>query len=178
MRIRLAILAAGALTLASCATRPSPAPAPTREVRKPPSRPAARAPTAAVYLATAASLDLYEIQSSELALTRGQSLRVKEFAQMMIAAHRGTASQLSMAGRRLNLLPAAALQPGEQALIAELQSAPDFDAAYKRQQRAAHAAADRLHYLYATKGGSPTLRPVAKNALDVVRRHRALLKQL
>src|SRR5690349_14188192 len=85
------------------------------------------APAAADYLASAASIDLFEVRSSQMALTRARNLRLREFASMMISAHTGTAAQLSMAGRRLNLLPSAALLPRHQRMLDELASAVDFD---------------------------------------------------
>jgi putative membrane protein len=134
--------------------------------------------SAAAYLAAAASIDLFEIQSSQLALTRSRNAKHREFAAMMIRAHNGTAAQLSLAGRRLNLLPAAALLPRHQGMLAELAASGDFDAVYHRQQVAVHEAALRLHGDFATRGDSPTLRPVARNAAPIVRSHLEMLRRM
>jgi putative membrane protein len=143
-----------------------------------PHRPAPRAVSAATYVATAASIDLFEIRSSELALQRSSSRRVREFASMMISAHRGTSAQLSYAGRRLNLLPSARLSARHQAMFDQLQAAPNFDAAYHRQQAAVHEEALTLHSGYAARGTSPTLRPVARAIVPVIQRHLRLLRSL
>jgi putative membrane protein len=123
------------------------------------------------YMAAASSIDLYEIRSSELALTRSANPRLRDFARTMIADHQGTSAQLSFAGRRLNLLPSASLLPAHQAMFDELSASSDFDATYRRQQAAVHEAALKLHSAFAARGESPTLRAVARNAAPIERRH-------
>jgi putative membrane protein len=97
---------------------------------------------------------------------------------MMISAHKGTSSQLSLAGRRLNLLPSATLSPRYQAMLDSLQAAANFDAVYRQQQTAVHREAVALHSAYAARGTSPTLRPVAAAILPVLQRHQRLLGYL
>lgn len=172
---RFALLApACALTLAGCATR-GPQPSPPSH---PPSyaAPLPRSVSPATYVAQAASIDLFVIKSSELALNRSGNSAIRSFASRMIAAHQGTAAQLSLAGRRLDLLPSAALLPQHQAMYDELQASGDFDRAYVRQQRAIHGASLSLHSSFASQGSSPTLRPVAANAAAVERSHLAMLR--
>ena len=125
----------------------------------------------AAYLALAGSIDLFEIRSAELAAARASDPRIRDFARRMIADHHGTSAQLSFAGRRLNLLPSATLDPHHQAMLDELLAAPNFDQAYLRQQLAVHSEALEIHSAYAARGSSPTLRPVAANAVPIVRRH-------
>ena len=132
----------------------------------------------AAYVAAAGAIDLYEIQVSELALRRASMQRTRDFAQTMIRDHKGTSSQLSLAGRRLNLLPSATLDARHQAMLDQLASASDFDAAYKRQQASVIADAISLHAAYASRGTSPTLRPVAVATLPVIQRHQRLLRYL
>lgn len=134
--------------------------------------------SAAAYLSNAASIDLFEIRSANVALQRSTNPRTREFASMMIAAHRGTASQLSMAGRRLNLLPGAHLNAKHEAMMAQLVAASDFDAAYRRIQLQVHEEALSLHRSFATRGSSPTLRPVAANAVPIIERHIRMLRAL
>lgn len=132
----------------------------------------------AAYVAAAGAIDLYEIRGSELALQRASMQRTRDFAETMIRDHKGTSSQLSLAGRRLNLLPSATLDARHQAMLDQLGSAADFDAAYKRQQVAVIADALALHSAYASRGTSPTLRPVAAATLPVIQRHQRLLRYL
>jgi putative membrane protein len=177
-RSAFALAAAAAVALAACSTRPAPpAPSPQRPVMRP-LPPAARTVSPATYVAQASSIDLFVIRASQLAQARASSPKVRAFASRMIAAHQGTASQLSFAGRRLNLLPSAALLPEHQAMLDQLRSSGAFDAAYLRQQRAIHGAAYSLHSNYAARGTSPTLRPVAVNAAAVERSHLEMLRRL
>ena len=174
MRLRwIAMIAL--VPLAGCASR-APAPAPARPVSYPPGSTYVVSP--ATYVAQAASIDLFAIRSSELALVRARSAGVRDFATRMIAAHQGTSAQLSLARRRLNLLPPASMLPQQQAMYDELETAGDFDAAYLRLQRAVHGAALALHGSYAANGTSPTLRLVAQNAAAVERSHLDMLRRL
>jgi len=133
---------------------------------------------AADYMRAASSIDLYEIRSAELALTRAANPRHRDFARTMIADHNGTSAQLSMAGRRLNLLPSATLLPTHQAMLDELAASSNFDATYRRQQIAVHEAALKLHREFAARGESATLRPVARNAVPIIRRHLEMMRRM
>jgi putative membrane protein len=166
-----------ACLLAGCSTSP-PAPrtsAPSA-ARAPRILPGAVSP--ATYVAQAASIDLLVVRSSELAQLRSANPRLRNLANTLAAGHKGLASQLSFAGRRLDLLPGAALLPQHQAMYDELAASGDFDRAYVRLQRSVHGAALSLHSDYARRGGSPTLRPVAANAAAVERNHLELLRAL
>ena len=95
------------LSLSSCGGGQR-APEPVRASSRPaPLAPARATMSAAEYMTSASALDLYVIKASELALHRSQALRVREVAERLIAAHRGSSAQLSLGGRRLNLLPTA-----------------------------------------------------------------------
>ena len=176
---RIALLAAlTALALAGCA-RKERAPAPAPAVTKAPRPPVVIRPLfPADYVATAGSIDLFEIRSGELAMQRSSEARHRDFAEMMIAAHRGTSAQLSFSGRRLNLLPSAILLPQHQAMLDELSASANFDATYRRQQIAVHEAALKLHSDFAARGESNTLRTVARNAAPIVRRHLEMLRRM
>jgi putative membrane protein len=130
------------------------------------------------YVEQAASLDLLEVKTSQLAFNRSGNARVRDFARMMIDEHTGLAAQLSFAGRRLGLLPSAALLPRHQAMLDGLSTSPDFERAYRSQQGELHRVALRLHSDFAARGASATLRPVAASALAVERRHLAMLQSL
>jgi putative membrane protein len=130
------------------------------------------------FVARNGSIDLFVIRSSELALQRSASPRVRDFATTMIEGHKGTSAQLSLAGRRLNLLPSATMMAREQAMLDALQTSGRFDADYVHDQRLVHQEAIALDSGYAANGASPTLRPVAKAALPIEQRHLRLLAYL
>ncbi len=170
MRLRnwfAGVAVGSALLLGACQPKQPP-------VRPPvsPERPAGTAALSpADYVALAASIDLFAVQSSELALARTATVRLRDYATMAAAAHNGTAAQLSFAGRRLNLLPSARLMPTHQAMLDALAASSDFDATYRRQQVEVHRVAARLHADFAASGNSPTLRPVAASASRIERAH-------
>jgi putative membrane protein len=166
------------ILLAGCA-RKEEAAAPRGIPSQPASGPAARAPAALSstgYVAAASSIELYEIQSAELALQRASTKRIRDFASAALEAHRGASMQLSLAGRRLNLLPSATLSSRHQAMMDQLRSAPDFDSLYRRQQVAVNQDGLALHRNYARRGTSPTLRPVAASLVPVFERDLRLLR--
>jgi len=173
-RIGLMVIAIG---LAGCATQPS-GPATSEPGRTRPSRPLTESISAATYIAQAASIDLFVVRASELAQQRSTNPRLRSIANELMEGHKGLASQLSFAGRRLNLLPGAAMLPQHEAMYDELAASGNFDQTYIRQQRAVHGAALSLHTDYARRGSSPTLRPVAANAATVERNHLGLLRGL
>ena len=153
-------------------------------VLPPPSRPMAgipsleRAVSADEFIAANASIDLFVIRSSDLALQRSSSARVRDYAARMIEAHKGTSAQLSLAGRRLNLLPSATLRPAHQAMLDALSASANFDSDFVHDQRSVHEYAVDLDSAYAARGKSPTLRPVAAAALAIEQRHLRLLVYL
>ena len=171
MRRRVLVLIA-ILAAAGCAREEAPRPVPPEPIARPaPPRPAGRAVSNADYVAIASSTDLFEIRSAELALTRTANPVLQRFAREMLSDHEGTAAQLSLAGRRLNLLPSSRLRSEHEAMMRELLATADFDRLYWRQQVTVHEQAFNLHRNYAAHGASPTLRPVAAAAVPIVRRH-------
>ena len=174
---RLVVSTAALLLLAACASRESvtAASVPAASRYAPRSVPRSAPLSSASYVASASSIELYEIQSAELALQRARTKRVRDFAASVLDAHRGASMQLSLAGRRLNLLPSATLSPTHQAMMDELRSAADFDSVYRRQQITVHRDALAGHRNYAAVGTSPTLRPVAAALAPLFQRY---LRQL
>ncbi|HKC04007.1 MAG TPA: DUF4142 domain-containing protein [Sphingomicrobium sp.] len=166
-----------AIALAGCATRqPGPTASEPGGTYAPRSLPGSVSP--ATYVTQAASIDLLVVRSSELAQLRSADPRLRNAANTLMADHKGLASQLSFAGRRLNLLPGATLLPQHQAMYDELAASGNFDQTFIRQQRAIHGAALSLHADYARRGSSPTLRPVAANAAAVERGDLEMLRRL
>ena len=167
------------ICLGACAREERPAPPPVSE-RGPFSRPLPSGPaiSEADFVFENGSIDLFVIRSSELALQRSSSARVHDFARTMIEDHKGTSAQLSLEGRRLNLLPSATLRPSEQAMFDELASSSRFDADYVRDQRIVHQRAVALNSSYLANGSSPTLRPVAAATLPIEQRHLRLIAYL
>lgn len=157
----LALLAGlGALPLSGCSTM---AGVPLAGDMTPEAAPA--------YVAMAASSDMYEITSSQIALQRARDPRHRSFAQMMIQHHTGTTAQLTAAARSAGLNPPPAMLPMHAALIRQLQASSNVDATYHQQQVLAHQQALALHSNYASRGDQPALRSVAAAATPIVQSH-------
>jgi len=138
--------------------------------------------TATDYVTKAALGDMYEIESSKLALTKAQSPAVKKFAQQMIDDHTATTAKIeaTVAQQRLNITPPAALDDRRRGMIANLNglSGTDFDRTYLDQQTAAHQEALLLHKGFAEGGDNGALKGVAAEIAPKVEHHLAMVKQL
>jgi putative membrane protein len=127
------------------------------------------------YMATSASSDQFEIQSSQLALRASQSQAVRSFANLMIAHHQATTQNLVAAAQGAGLTPPPpTLLPMHQQMLDQLRAAgtgANFDAAYKQAQITSHQAALELQTNYANGGDVPALRQVAAATAPVVQQH-------
>ncbi|MFM9858789.1 DUF4142 domain-containing protein [Pseudoxanthobacter sp. M-2] len=131
--------------------------------------------TAEQFVAAAVPSNLFEIQSSELALQRASTANVQQFAQQMITDH-------TAAGERLQALlaqnatveaPPMSLDPPHEAMLTQLTNATaeNFDTTYINLQLQAHEEAVSLFSAYATSGDDPVLRLFAAETLPVLRHH-------
>ena len=127
-------------------------------------------------VAWAADSDMYEIQSSKLALSKSKNQATKDFAREMIADHTQTTKSLMAALPKTQpklAKPPKALSEPNAAKIAALKSASadTFDQLYMQQQADAHKTAWALHKGYATDGQDPALRQVATTAVPIIEKH-------
>ena len=133
------------------------------------------------YVKMAADSDMYEIQSSKIALAKSRNPAVKSFAKQMISDHMLTSKSLMAAlsnPDRQIAKPAMMLSSDNASKIALLKKAPkgNFDNLYQQQQLQAHQMAWSLHKGYATDGTDVALKQVASTAVPVVERHLQHLK--
>ncbi len=155
--------ALGSLSLSACSTMMEPSGSTRRADMTPTVAPA--------FVAMAASSDMYEIQSSRLALQRSQNAMIRMHGEMMIRDHTNTTAQLTAAAQTAGVGVPMAMMPMHQALLDQLSQSSDFDRTYKQQQLVSHQQALALHSNYASRGDNPALRGVAANAVPVVRGH-------
>ena len=166
--IALALLLTGTSMAASAQTPPPPPPAEART-------------QAAPYVMAAGQSDLYEINSSQIAVQKTRTPAVRSFANMLIKHHqKTTAATMKAAGKAGLNPPAPMLDPGAAASIAELQAAApaDFDRVYLAQQVPAHQAALDLHRAYGATGDQAALRASAKKAIPIVQQHLTAAQRL
>lgn len=126
------------------------------------------------YVAMGGSADMFEIESSRLALRKAQDARLKSFAGMIIPHHQRTMAATTAAARAAGLNPPRpAMIELHRDMLARLRplGGAEFDREYRRQQVLAHELALRLHENYAKDGDTPQLRGSASQAVPVVRMH-------
>ena len=128
--------------------------------------------SAAEFVPMATSSNLFEIESSQLALQRARSPEVRRFARQMIRDHNLATSRMMAVARRSGLpMPPPAMIPRHQAMLATLQAAPDFDAAYVSAQVMAHQESVALFSSYGSNGDVPQLAAFAQQTLPTLQMH-------
>jgi len=129
--------------------------------------------SAAQYVEMAASSDMFEIESSKVAMEKGQRAGVKDFANHMVADHSATSKDLMAAAKADGIVVPKMLMPKHAAMVEELKAtdAASFDAAYIRAQTMAHEEAVALHTAYSTSGKDAALQAVALKAVPIVTKH-------
>jgi putative membrane protein len=138
--------------------------------------------TADAYVTNAAISDLYEIESSKLALDKSSSDAVKKFARQMIKDHTDTSAKLksTIADAGIRSAPPSALDARRQGMLDNLRSlsGADFDKAYLDQQTAAHQEALTLHSDFARNGDNAPLKKLAAATAPRIQHHFDMVKQL
>ena len=128
----------------------------------------------AAVLRTAASSNLFEIESSRLALARSSSNAIKEFADRMVRDHARAANRTRQVLAEMGgSLPPVVLEPPHQQQLDVLKAVadPQFDTAYVEAQYVAHVEAIALVREYARTGDSERLKALAAEALAVLQSH-------
>ena len=171
---RIGLLLPAAL-LAGCLGRSSPAPRAAAAPFVFPS--AAMALSPAIYMQLVSTASLFAVRASQLAAERSQDSRTRSAAEAIVRDQGGVAAQLSFAGRRLELLPSAALTAEQAAELERMRMSSDFDSDYRRSVAAELARALDAHQAFARSGSSPTLRPVAEMAAPATRRNLDALRR-
>jgi len=131
-------------------------------------------PTDANGFATAvAASDLYEIESSRLAASKGVSTEVKELAGKLLTDHQKSTAELKAAASQVNVTVTPALDAEKQAMIDQLKAASgaEFDRLFIEQQKTAHRKALALLQSFASGGDAAPLKAFATKAAGVVEGH-------
>ncbi|HVE00322.1 MAG TPA: DUF4142 domain-containing protein [Sphingomicrobium sp.] len=166
---KLAIMLGGAILLAGCQPAPPPAPPP------PPPVDMNNLLAAPGFLAHATSANLFEIQSSQLALQASSNPQVRNYANLIISDHTRLGQAVGAAAQSAGLVPPPpGLLPDEQAALGQLAAAgtgPNFDMAYRQAQITAHQQAIGLMQNYAASGDVPALRTAAQQAIPMMQMH-------
>ncbi|KQS05173.1 hypothetical protein ASG11_04745 [Sphingomonas sp. Leaf357] len=147
----------------------------------PPPPPAEAKMSAAPYVMAAGMSDLYEINSSQVAVQRSQNPAIRRYAAMLIKHHQKTTAATMAAAKKAGMTPPMPmLDPAATTSVNELQTVAvtDFDRTYLAQQVPAHQAALDLHTSYGKDGDQAALRASAKKAVPIVKQHLAAAQKL
>jgi putative membrane protein len=120
------------------------------------------------------SSNLFEIESSRLALAHSQSNAIKEFADRMVGDHTRAANQTRQVLGELGAsAPPAMLEPARQQQLDALKAVASqaFDTAYLEAQYTAHVEAIAVVREYARTGDSERLKKVAADVLPMLQSH-------
>lgn len=159
-------LATVPLAAALAADPPSTAAAPA--VAKP------ATPATGSFLTTVAGSNLFEIESSKLALAKSGNEKVKGFANQMIADHTQAGTKFKQAVAEAKLTPPAEkLDTRHQAILDDLtkRDGAGFDQAYVKAQHDAHVEAVGLFDAYARSGDNARLKQFAAETLPTLKQH-------
>jgi putative membrane protein len=138
-------------------------------------------PTTADFVKEAATSDMFEIQSSQLAETRGNAVE-KSFAQTMVKDHQKTTDELKamVASGELKVELPTALDSTHQSALDKLKSlnGADFSKQYNSDQVSGHKDAVSLFERYAASGDEPKLKEWAGTVLPTIRHHLEMAQTL
>ena len=127
------------------------------------------------YVTKAAMSDMFEIQSSRLALQKSSNDQVKSFAQMMVKDHTASSQKLKTAlrSKSAGVKAPASLDAEHQSKLQQLNqaSAATFDTAYMEMQVSGHRDALNLHRTYASGGDNAALKSFAGEVAPTVQAH-------
>jgi len=184
-QFRLSLLAAAAMSfgLVACTPENPASEATTTPVAAPDGTPAAVVEAdggTKNFVEKAAISDMYEVESSKLALERSKVQPVKDYAQMMIDTYTATSAELGPLASAAGVSPPTALDNDHMAKLDELKNASmaDFDDKYIDQQTAAHSAALDLMKDYANNGKDAQIQAFAAKTAPVVDAHLVAIKAL
>jgi putative membrane protein len=139
------------------------------------------APSTVDFVREAASSDMYEIKSSELAVERGDE-PTKAFARQMIADHQKTTAELKemVAKGVVKEHPADAMLPAHQSKFDKLKDlkGAEFTKQYRSDQEAAHKDAVSLFSRYAKGGDNEQLKAWAGRTLPALEHHLQMADKL
>ena len=130
------------------------------------------------FVRMAVSSNMYEIESSKLALEKASNAEVKRFAQHMIDDHTKAGADLkaALAAGPKSEMPDR-LDPKHERMLEELRAASgeQFAALYLQQQLAAHDESIGLFQGYAANGEAGPVKTFAGQTLPTLEMHREML---
>jgi putative membrane protein len=142
----------------------------------------ALAQTAQDFATKVAISDMFEIQSSQLALSKQPDADTKPFAEKMVQDHQKTSNELKalVDGGKVKATLPTALDAEHQNLLDDLKAknGKDFDQSYDQVQLKAHRDAVALFEAYAETGDNSDLKSWAGQTLPHLKEHLSMAEKL
>jgi putative membrane protein len=125
------------------------------------------------FVTQAGESDLFEIQTSQLALQRAKSPEVKKFAQQMINEHTNSSKQLSSIAQQKGYKLPTTMGQANASLLTQLTKAADanFDNTYMQLQVTAHTKTLDNYRNYINNASDSQLKAFATKTVSVVDKH-------
>jgi putative membrane protein len=139
------------------------------------------APKTEDFVKEAATSDLFEIESSKLALERGDA-QTKTFAQQMVMDHEKTSSELKalVSGGKVQAQLPSTMTSAQQEMLKELKglNGDDFIKQYHSDQESAHEDAVDLFKRYGEGGDNAELKTWAASTTPALEHHLRMAEEL
>lgn len=127
----------------------------------------------------AATSDMFEIQSSKLAMQRSRNHATRAFAQQMITDHTASSQRLAALAQAKGIVLPTGLDPEQQRALAAIDNTRRiFDQEYFRQQGMAHATAVQAYQTEIANGYDADIRGFAQQTLPMIQEHLARAEQM
>lgn len=141
---------------------------------------AEKAVSPAEFVMKAAQGGMYEVKSSESAVQKAKSPKVKQFAEQMIADHTKANEELKQAAAAKGLTVPPGVSQEQAQMLAKLgkASGEGFDAEYVKQQTEAHEKTVALFKGQAMNGQDADLKAWAKKTLPTLEMHLKHVKEM
>ena len=126
----------------------------------------------------AASSNMFEIRSSQMAQDRATDPALKDFAARMIADHEKAGTDLKAAAGDIPVPAEPSAEHADMIGLLEDAEGTEFDNLYKTMQVRAHAEAVALFQGFAEGGDDADLKAFAAATLPVLEEHRAHIEEI
>lgn len=128
----------------------------------------------------ASAKGIAEIETAKMALNKGTSEDVKQFAQMMIDDHTKANQELAQLtqAKDLEMSDEATLMDKAKAMILKLRDGENFDEAYANNQVVAHEQTIEMYQDYVEGGENADLKQFAQKTLPKLEEHLKQAKDL
>ena len=134
----------------------------------------------AEFVLKASAGNTFEVEEAKLALERSTDQRLKDFAKKMVDDHGDAMKKLQDASGKAGAKADMTLDKPHQAMVDNLKgfNGKDFDKVYIADQIMAHAETVALLSDYVQNGKNDDLKSWAKQALPIVKGHRATMNAM